>query len=121
MIQPNEAMQAISTYYDLNYNLLTVRGENGFMFKSKEYAKARHIFYYWCREKTDLSFKKIATYTSNVDHSSIIYAVNRVRDDYFIYPLFRKQVEEIFEIIRQKELNLQTNNTLCLEEILPSV
>ncbi len=120
MIFPNEVLDVICDYYQLDQDILCNKRENGKHYRGTEYVNARQIFSYWCSENTQMSLKQIRAYMDMQDHSTMIHGRDKVQDKIFIYPLFRKQVEEIFQIIEQKSLNSFITEESCLEEILPS-
>jgi chromosomal replication initiator protein len=49
--------------------------------KTHKFSYPRHLAMYLSRELTGLSFKEIARAFGNKDHSTIIYAVNRIEKD----------------------------------------
>ena len=49
--------------------------------KTLKFSYPRHVAMYLCRNLTGLSFKKIAKEFGNKDHSTVIYAVNRIKKD----------------------------------------
>ena len=49
--------------------------------KTLKFSYPRHVAMYLCRDLTGLSFKNIAKEFGNKDHSSVIYAVKRIRKD----------------------------------------
>lgn len=52
---------------------------------------------HWCmfllRRFTDMTFENINTYFSSANHTSIIYAVNKIQDRIDIYPDYKKTYE----------------------------
>jgi chromosomal replication initiator protein len=49
--------------------------------KSRDFSYPRQVCMYLCRKLTDLSFKDIGRAFGNKDHSTVIYAVNRVEKE----------------------------------------
>lgn len=47
--------------------------------KTSKYSYPRHIAMYLCRKYTDMSFQDIGYYFGNRDHSSIIYAISKIK------------------------------------------
>jgi chromosomal replication initiator protein len=62
--------------------------------RSRPLVNARQIAMYLCRELTDLSLPKIGERFGGRDHSTVIFAVNKVRQ-------LMKERETIFEQVRE--------------------
>ena len=48
--------------------------------KTSQYSYPRHIAMYLCRKYTDMSFHDIGYYFGNRDHSSVIYAIKKIKN-----------------------------------------
>ena len=60
--------------------------------RSKEYVRARHIAWYLSYRIVGATYKEIAKYYSNRDHSSVMYGVNKVSSDLKNDPLLSKDL-----------------------------
>ena len=58
---------------------------------------------HWCmfllRKLTGMTFKKIATYFASVDHSTIVYAVQKIEGRIEVYPTYKKKYEYYLNLL----------------------
>ncbi len=71
-IAPQEILSTVAQYYGVTVDDL--RGSS----RAQQYAIARHVAMYLCRELTDLSLPKIASIFGNRDHSTVLYANKKI-------------------------------------------
>lgn len=71
-IAPNEILNSVARYYGVTADDL--RGSS----RAQQFAIARHVAMYLCRELTDLSLPKIASIFGNRDHSTVLYANKKI-------------------------------------------
>jgi chromosomal replication initiator protein len=70
--------------------------------RSRPLVNARQMAMYLCRELTDLSLPKIGERFGGRDHSTVIYANNKVREMMQERQITFEQVRELTERIRQQ-------------------
>ena len=63
---------------------------------------ARHVSMYIIRELTSISLDDIGMYFSNLDHSSVHHAVNKVAEEMNTDNSFKIKVDEMIRNIREK-------------------
>ncbi len=71
-IAPSEILSTVAKYYSVTVDDL--RGSS----RAQQFAIARHVAMYLCRELTDLSLPKIASIFGNRDHSTVLYANKKI-------------------------------------------
>lgn len=71
-IAPSEIISTVARYYGVTVDDL--RGSS----RAQQFATARHVAMYLCRELTDLSLPKIASIFGNRDHSTVLYANKKI-------------------------------------------
>lgn len=71
-IAPSEILSTVAIYYGVTVDDL--RGSS----RAQQFAIARHVAMYLCRELTDLSLPKIASIFGNRDHSTVLYANKKI-------------------------------------------
>ncbi|MDE8442622.1 helix-turn-helix domain-containing protein, partial [Klebsiella pneumoniae] len=71
-IAPQEILSTVAQYYGVTVDDL--RGSS----RAQQYAIARHVAMYLCRDLTDLSLPKIASIFGNRDHSTVLYANKKI-------------------------------------------
>lgn len=89
--------EVISNYYGFTPDDLKAKK------RTKEIVLARQVAIYLSRELTDESTTKIGDEFGKRDHSTIIYAVDKIEDDCKTSNEFREQIE----ILKSKIINLQ--------------
>ncbi len=91
-INMNDITERVCAYYNLSREQLmsTIR--------KKEIAYPRHIAMYLMREMLDAPFKKIAYYFGGRDHSSVIYAVDKIKLNIQVDKDLQKAIAELKEI-----------------------
>jgi chromosomal replication initiation ATPase DnaA len=67
--------------------------------RHRDCAKARHIAMFVARELTLESLPQIAVAFGKSDHTTVMYACNRVRDRAAIEPSFAKEVADVRSLI----------------------
>jgi chromosomal replication initiator protein len=70
--------------------------------RSRPLVNARQIAMYLCRELTDLSLPKIGERFGGRDHSTVVFAVNKVRKHMQERESWYEQVHELTTRIRQQ-------------------
>ena len=71
-VNENKILNVVSNYYNLSVNQITGK------LKTAQIVTARHIAIYLLRTLLDMPFKSIGVIFSDRDHSSIMYAVQKV-------------------------------------------
>lgn len=84
--------EKVSSFY--NVPIEEIRGKK----RKKEISSARHIAIYILREKTALSLNEIGAVFADLDHTSVLYAYNKICDEISSNPSFE---HEIGKLIRQ--------------------
>jgi chromosomal replication initiator protein len=93
-IDPKDIMKAIVDYYDITKaNIVYGRSY-------KHHAKCRHIFIYLTRMLTNLSLNEIASHVGHLDHTSIIYAVNKIAGYRDVYPEVDTDIKNLINKIK---------------------
>jgi chromosomal replication initiator protein len=83
--------------------------------------KARHISMFFCKEYTELSLSGIGKHFKGrngdyKDHSTVLFAINRVKEQVEIYKRFRDTVNKIDDLLK-KENEKQIQNEFELETV----
>lgn len=74
LVTPIEIMNSVANYYGISVNDLTGNS------RVAQVAIARQIAMYICREQTNLSLPKIGQIFGNRDHTTVMYAFNKISD-----------------------------------------
>ena len=74
--------------------------------RSRPLVNARQVAMYLCRELTDLSLPKIGERFGGRDHSTVIFAVNKVREHMQQQENWFEQVRELTTRVRQQAARL---------------
>jgi len=72
---PAEIMSMVSSFYGISQDDLSGTS------RTQAIAQARQIAMYICREQTGLSLPKIGQLFGGRDHSTVLYACNKIRED----------------------------------------
>lgn len=69
---PQTIQNLVAQYFDLPPSFLVSED------KSRQVTHARQVAMYLCRKLTDMSLKEIANFFGRKDHSTVIYAINKI-------------------------------------------
>ncbi|CAN5560302.1 hypothetical protein BH24ACT26_BH24ACT26_00270 [soil metagenome] len=95
-VTPDLAISVAAEYFDVTAD--QIRSPS----RARPLVNARQMAMYLCRELTDLSFPMIGQRFGGRDHSTVIYAINKVRDQLKESQSCYEQVEELTARIRQR-------------------
>ena len=65
----------------------------------EHFVTPRHWCMFLLRDLTDMTFKKISTYFTSVDHSTVIYAVKKMKGRIDVYPAYKKKYEHYLNLL----------------------
>ena len=71
---PQVIIDVVSSYFDLTVDELVGKG------RTKRFVQARQIAMYLCRELTDLSLPKLGQAFGGRDHTTVMHAERRIRE-----------------------------------------
>ena len=71
---PQVIIDVVSSYFDLTVDELVGKG------RTKRFVQARQIAMYLCRELTDLSLPKLGQACGGRDHTTVMHAERRIRE-----------------------------------------
>jgi chromosomal replication initiator protein len=95
-VTPDLAISVAAEYFDVTAD--EIRSAS----RSRPLVTARQMAMYLCRELTDLSLPKIGERFGGRDHSTVIYATNKVREQLKESQSTYEQVRELTTRIRQR-------------------
>jgi chromosomal replication initiator protein len=95
-VSPELAIAVTAEYFDVTAD--EIRSTH----RSRPLVKARQMAMYLCRELTDLSLPKIGERFGGRDHSTVLYATNKVREQLKQSQSCYEQVGELTTRIRQR-------------------
>jgi len=93
-ITPKIVIDAVCRYYSITED--DIRGQK----KSRDVAFPRQVAMYIMREITDMSFLKIAEYFGKKDHTTVMYAEEKIKKQLKEDPSLKKDVEDIIAKIK---------------------
>ena len=102
MIPAQIIIQQVADYYHIEvFELIST-------IRMKEIVKARHIAIYFCKQFSNMSLCRIGMYFKGrgykaYDHTTVIYAIKQVLNQMDVYPAYRGEIDEIENIIKDKE------------------
>jgi chromosomal replication initiator protein len=105
-ISPEEVIDIICQFYELDVEKLVKRKETGRHHRSKEYVKGRQFFAYWMMKNTELSQTKVGRYLDGVDHSTISHSVDTVLEEMNLYSRYKKEIFTLNQLIQEREAAL---------------
>lgn len=82
---------------DFNLNLLEIKTKK----RNKNIVLVRQIAMYLCRELTNFSLPEIGEYFGGMDHTTVLYAYNKIKNFIDKNRDFKKRVDRIIEVIKQ--------------------
>jgi len=82
---------------DFGLNLLEIKTKK----RNRNIVFVRQIAMYLCRELTNFSLPEIGEYFGNMDHTTVLYAYNKIKDLIDKDRNLKKRVDRIIEIIKQ--------------------
>lgn len=82
---------------DFNLNLLEIKTKK----RNRNIVFVRQIAMYLCRELTNFSLPEIGEYFGGMDHTTVLYAYNKIKDLIDKNRDFKKRVDRIIELIKQ--------------------
>ncbi len=88
-----EIQDAISNFYNVSINDLKSKG------KSKNIAYPRQIAMYIAKSITDESFPSIGNAFGGRDHSTVIHAHNKIKEEIITNPELKKSIDDIIAMI----------------------
>jgi chromosomal replication initiator protein len=94
-ITPKRVIDSVCRYYDITED--DIRGQK----KSRDVAFPRQVAMYIIRDLTDMSFIKIAEYFGKKDHTTIMYAEEKIKKQIKEDPELKKEVEDIIAKIKE--------------------
>ena len=68
--------------------------------RKREFTYPRQIAMYLCRELTDLSLPKIGESFGGRDHTTVLYACNKIREDIKMSEALKDDIEELKSILQ---------------------
>lgn len=95
-VTPDLVVSVAAAYFDVTGD--EIRSTN----RSRPLVTARQMVMYLCRELTDLSLPKIGEKLGGRDHSTVVYATNKVRHEMQERQATYQQVQELTSRIRQR-------------------
>lgn len=95
---PVEIMNAVGSYFNISVDELTGKS------RQQAIARARQIAMYICREKTDLSLPKIGQVFGGKDHTTVMYAVDKLTALMQERRTVYNQVTEILNAINKRSI-----------------
>jgi len=87
-VPTTKILDTVCSYFDIEEKLIKSSLRN------KNIAKARHVYFYLCGEFTELTNEKISE-TVNREHSRYLHGRNKIKIEMTIYPILKKEIEEI--------------------------
>ncbi len=94
-ITPKLVVDNICKYYDISED--DIRGQK----KVKDYAFPRQVAMYILREKTDLSHTKIAEFFGKKDHTTIMYAEKKIKEQIKKDSSLKREIDDILSMIKE--------------------
>lgn len=95
-VTPEAIVDAVAAFYNLTLEELT--GPS----RARQLARARQVAMYLLRQETDASLSQIAAIMQRQDHTTVIYACEKVAALMDEAPAFRREVQAIRERIYQQ-------------------
>lgn len=95
-VTPKNIIDVVSRYFDITVE--DIKSSK----RSRNISKPRQIAMYLCREMLDLSYPKIGSEFGSKDHSTVIYACQKVTDDVKDDPELGRTIEDIKKTISEK-------------------
>jgi chromosomal replication initiator protein len=95
-VTPDLVITVAAEYFDVTPD--EIRSAN----RSRPLVGARQMAMYLCREMTDLSLPKIGERFGNRDHSTVVHATHKVRDQMKEREACYEQVRELTARVRQR-------------------
>ena len=95
-ISIEKIQMAVCNYF--NITLLELTGAN----RSRKFAKPRQIASYLCRELTDCSYPEIARKFGGRDHTSIIHAQNKIRQEMGRHLDLQNMLKYLIKLIKEE-------------------
>ena len=96
MITADKIITIVSDYFNVDKNMLNVKSRRA------EYVKARHLAMYFCRHKTEWSYREVGN-LFNRDHASVVHAIKSVNDRLDTEKVYKQDFENIEILIEQAE------------------
>lgn len=93
-ITPQNIMDVVCDHFNVSEN--DIKSKN----RQQELVHARHIIMYLCRNLTDATYKEIASYIGNRDHSTVIHGERTISDLIEKSESERKSIETIVNKIK---------------------
>ncbi len=93
-ITPKIVTEAVCAFYDVNED--DIRGSK----KSRDVAFPRQVAMYIMRDITELAYAKIAEYFGKKDHTTIMYAEEKIKKQLKEDPSLKRDVEDVIARIR---------------------
>ena len=88
-ISPRRILKVVSDFYQLPIpNLMSLR-------RTRIFVKPRHIAMYLIYEMTNISYPQVARYLGRIDHTTAIYAVDKIKTMLKTDPLLAAEIAEI--------------------------
>ncbi len=94
-ITPKRVIDCVCRYYDITED--DIRGQK----KSRDVAFPRQVAMYIIRDLTDMSFIKIAEYFGKKDHTTIMYAEEKIKKQQKEDPERKREIEDIVAKIKE--------------------
>ncbi len=91
-LKPKEVIETVSNFYQIPINQILSKS------RKKELAKARQIIMYLLREELDMPYLSIGEKIGQRDHTTIIYAYEKIKKELKKNPL----IEEEINLIKEK-------------------
>jgi chromosomal replication initiator protein len=93
--QPEDIMNAVAEHYGLAMDDLVERS------RRQELVHARQVAMYFCRKMTELSYSAIGLRFAGRDHSTVLYACNKIKDRLESDADFESRLEQVEQSIRR--------------------
>lgn len=91
---PEAIKKNVSSFFDIS--ITDIESSK----RARNYAFPRQIAMYLCREMTDLSLPRIGEYFGNRDHTTVLYACNKIEEEKNINETVRNNIKELEKKIR---------------------
>ena len=96
-IPPQEVIKKVAAFYDLDEKLILSHS------RKKELVKPRQIIMYLLREELQYSFTNIAEKLGHRDHTTVIYACQKITQEIEKNPIFSQEITLLKDLLYNKQ------------------